>query len=293
MGQPFPDAGLDADPQRRRLLRFLLLAGATAPVASRAAATAADTTAADDLRNPLLWAVAWKQTAAEYRALCHQAYNVARMRLDEALAQQRPGDEPLAVIVDVDDTVLHAADYWGYLVARGLDFFDDPIWDEWITHHRMTPVPGALAFCVHCASRGVEIFYVTNRDQGEGTFEHARTQLEQLGFPFVDEDHLIVYRDTSDKSPAREAIAARYRVPFLIGDNLNDYKRDYYVADVDERLALMERDREAYGREFILLPNPTDGHWVRAIFGDSEPPATDANRRILKAAAMRTAWNRR
>jgi predicted secreted acid phosphatase len=36
--------------------------------------------------NMLVYAVAWKQTAAEYRALYHQAYNIARMRLDTALA---------------------------------------------------------------------------------------------------------------------------------------------------------------------------------------------------------------
>ena len=48
--------------------------------------------------NSLLWAVAWKQTAAEYAALCHQAYNLARYRLDAALASREDGDAPLAVI---------------------------------------------------------------------------------------------------------------------------------------------------------------------------------------------------
>jgi predicted secreted acid phosphatase len=53
----------------------------------------------------------------------------------------------------------------------------------------------------------------------------------------------------------------------------------------------MERDRKEFGDKFILLPNPTDGHWVRAIFGDSEPLPTEDNRDILKAAATRRAWN--
>jgi len=289
------------DGARRRLLRFLLIAGASAPAAALAGPAAARDRqpgdegegAAADLRNPLLWAVAWKQTAAEFHALCYQAFNLARLRLDQALADHRPQERPLAVITDVDDTIVHASDYWGYLINAGLDFFDDPIWDEWIARYRMTAVPGALDFCRYCADRGVEVFYVTNRDQGERTFEHAATQLERLGFPFVDARHLIVFRDSSDKSPAREAIAATHRVAFLIGDNLNDYKRDYYLADVDQRLARMTQDRDDFGRDFILLPNPTDGHWVRAIFGDSEPPATDANRRILKAAATRSAWDGR
>ncbi len=44
--------------------------------------------------NSLLRAVAWKQTAAEYRALYHQAYNIARDRLEARLA--RKVDRPLA-----------------------------------------------------------------------------------------------------------------------------------------------------------------------------------------------------
>ncbi|MEQ8207517.1 MAG: hypothetical protein RIA65_15195, partial [Woeseia sp.] len=70
-------------------------------------------------------------------------------------------------------------------------------------------------------------------------------------------------------------------------------RRDYYVKDVDERMALMERDRVDWGDKFILLPNPTDGHWVRAIFGESEPMPTAANRARLKQAATRLAWNGR
>ena len=111
-----------------------------------------------------------------------------------------------------------------------------------------------------------------------------------LGFPYADSGHLWVYRETSDKTPTRELLSQSHNVVLLLGDNLNDYKRDYYVADVDERYALMERDRDDYGDRFIVLPNPTDGHWVRAIFGDSEPADSDGNRRRLKEAATRRAW---
>ena len=52
----------------------------------------------------------------------------------------------------------------------------------------------------------------------------------------------------------------------------------------------MERDHEHWGDRFVLLPNPTDGHWVRAIFGESEPAATAANRRRLYEAATRMTW---
>ncbi|HFQ4855106.1 hypothetical protein AABD46_20970 [Vibrio parahaemolyticus] len=39
----------------------------------------------------------------------------------------------------------------------------------------------------------------------------------------------------------------------------------------------MEEDKELYGRKYVLFPNPTDGHWIAAIFGDSEPPQSKEN----------------
>ena len=275
---------------RRRVLSCLLAGTASATMPARAQH---ERTGSDVLHNPLLWALAWKQTAAEFFALCHQAYNLAHMRVDGALAERTDRQKPLAVIADMDDTILHAQSYWGYLVNENRDFFDDAIWDEWLPRNLVTAVPGALDFFRYCADAGVEIFYVTNRDQGERTYEYALAQLRHLEFPFADADHLTVFRDTSDKTPARDRIAATHEIAVILGDNLNDYKRDYYVRDIDERLALMERDREDWGRKFILLPNPTDGHWVRAIFGESEPEPTDENRRKLWAAAARTAWEGR
>ena len=91
--------------------------------------------------------------------------------------------------------------------------------------------------------------------------------------------------------PTKAAITQSHELILMLGDNLNDYKRDYYVDGIDERYSLMQRDHLDFGKNFILLPNATDGHWVRAIFGDSEPAPTDDNRSILKAAATINAWD--
>ncbi len=282
----------EANSSRRRLLNLLLAGGASASVSACAGQSRDPGVSMDeDLSNSLLWAVAWKQSAAEYFALCHQAYNLARMHVDTALQCHMPGDRPLAVITDLDDTALHARSYWGHLIEQGLEFFDDAIWDEWLPNNEVTAAPGARNFFEYCAAENVEVFYVTSRNQGERTYEYALAQLRYLNFPYADEQHLHVFRESSDKTPARDEIKAAFDLVVTLGDNLNDYQRDYYVKDVDERMRLMERDREDFGREFILLPNPTDGHWVRAIFGDSEPAPTAENRRLLKEAATRIAWN--
>lgn len=240
--------------------------------------------------NLLTAAVAWKQTAAEFEALYYQGFNVARMQLDRALQAHKKGDRPLAVISDVDDTVLGSNSYWGYMINSGKEFFDDGAWDKWVADNGPVATPGALEFLNYAHSKGVEVFYVTSRDQGENTFQYALENLRKNKLPFADDKHLTVYRDSSNKEPRQLEVAKDFDVVVMLGDNLNDFKRKYYVADVKQRLNLMTEDKEQFGRKFIIFPNPTDGHWLKAIFGDSEPPATAENRSKFRAAAGSTAW---
>lgn len=240
--------------------------------------------------NLLTSAVAWKQTAAEFEALYYQGFNVARTQLDRALQAHKKGDRPLAIISDVDDTVLSSNSYWGYMVNADKEFFDDNAWDKWVAENGPVATPGAVDFLNYAKSKGVEVFYVTSRDQGEKTFEYALANLRKNNLPFADEKHLTVYRDSSNKEPRQTEIAQAFNVVVMLGDNLNDFKRKYYVADVQQRKHLMAEDQQQFGRKFILFPNPTDGHWLKAVFGDSEPPATPENRAKFKAAAGSNAW---
>lgn len=282
----------------RTQVTSLVIASALSLGAAAQGTSPANTTgpSGNGVNNSLLYSVAWKQTAAEYRALYFQGFNVARMHVELALAKRQPGDKPLAVVTDMDDTVLHALNYWGHLVNQNKDYFDDPIWDSWIPENKVTASPGSMEFLKFCADNGVQVFYVTSREQGEKTFEFALGHLKLLGFPYADEKHLTVLRDTSNKEKRQDEIMKDFNVVVFLGDNLNDFRRKYYIKAaagkdaVDERMKLMEADRDKFGRNYIVFPNPTDGHWLAAIFGDSEPPPTDANREIMKKAATRSAW---
>ena len=97
-------------------------------------------------------------------------------------------------------------------------------------------------------------------------------------------------RESSNKEAIQARLRDEYQVVLSLGDNLNDFARKYYVADVDERIERMTDDRELYGMQYVLFPNPTDGHWIRAIFGESEPAPTDNNRLKFKEAAMSSSW---
>ena len=228
---------------------------------------------------------------AQPSGLKSQGFNVARMHVELALSKRKPGDRPLAVLTDMDDTILHVQNYWGHLINKNMDYFDDAVWDEWIPKNKVTATPGSLEFLKFCADNGVEVYYITSRDQGPRTYEYAMGHLRVLGFPYADTKHLTVMIDTSNKEKRQDEILKDFNVVVFLGDNLNDFRRKYYTKNVDERFALMESDREKFGRNYIVFPNPTDGHWIRAIFGDSEPPPTNANREIMKKAATRSAWD--
>lgn len=273
-------------PLRKSLRKLLLAVLLCTPILDARAQNQQEGTG-----NALLYALAWKQTAAEYHALYHQGFNIARLHVEAALAERQPGDKPLAVISDVDDTVLHSLTYWGHLVRENMDFFDDADWDRWVAANLATATPGALAFLEFCRANGVEVFYVTNRDQGENTFELALQHLRTVGLPFADEAHLTVLRETSNKEPRQDELMVQYDVVVMLGDSLNDFRRKYYVrGDIDGRIAAMAQDSALFGIDYVNFPNPTDGHWLAGIYGESEPAATDANRQILKEAASRQAW---
>src|SRR3982751_342333 len=51
-------------------------------------------------------AVLWQQRSGEYKALCYQAFAVAKYRLSEKIALHRKDEMPLAIVTDIDETVL-------------------------------------------------------------------------------------------------------------------------------------------------------------------------------------------
>ena len=249
-------------------------------------AFAAEPAAAPAEKNNILtMAVAYKQTAAEYRALYYQGFNIAKLHVDAALAAKKAGDKCLCVITDVDDTIALHDHYWGTLIANGEQAFNDPVWDAYIPTNQLIAAPGAKEFLDYCKSKDVEVFYVTSRDQGEGTYEMALENLKFLGFPYADRKHLTVLVDTSNKETRQQEIAKTYTPVVYLGDSLNDFQRNYYVKDVAERAALLDADKDLYGMKYVIMPNPTDGHWIRAIFGESEPADTPENRATWFVAA--------
>ena len=208
-----------------------------------------------------LYASAFMQRAAEYHALCLQAYNFARLRLDVALIQS--STKPRAIIVDIDETVLDnsADEVHRDLLGKSFNMED---WHQWTAMAAADTIPGAFSFLKYASSKNVEIFYITNRDEVDraGTLQN----LQHFGFPNADNAHLLIRLNTSGKEARRQQVMADHDVILLLGDNLSDFSMLFDKKSVEERLQSTKELANEFGNRFIVLPNPVYGDWELALY---------------------------
>lgn len=230
--------------------------------------------------------VLWQQSSGEERALAYQAYALARMMLDRDLRMNRRSRMKRAVIVDIDETVLDNSAHETWLI-KNHQSYNAKDWTEWCRQAKAGAVPGAVEFLRYANSRGVRVFYVTNRQQAEK--EGTVTNLKQLGFPEVNDETLLIRTDnsSSSKEPRRRAISAKYRVVLLMGDDLNDFS-DFFENSktVESRIAAVEQNKAQFGTHFIMLPNPMYGHWEDALLGNTSK-MSEEEKTAKRRAALR------
>jgi 5'-nucleotidase (lipoprotein e(P4) family) len=211
-------------------------------------------------RNLKLFPVLWQQHAAEYRALCYQAFNFAACRLNELKLRKK---KRYAIITDVDETVLDNS----YYEARNLldnTEFEMSSWKNWTSQASATPVPGALEFLQYAAKKGVRIFYLSNRDTSE--VSPTVLNLSRLGFPDADAGHTLFMAKTSSKEERRRNVMKDYSVIMMLGDNLNDFAQVFEKKDNASRKAETDKLKNEWGKSFIVIPNATYGEWENALY---------------------------
>jgi 5'-nucleotidase (lipoprotein e(P4) family) len=212
-------------------------------------------------------AILWTQTSGEKSALSYQAFTLARMMLDRDLKMNRRNRTRRAIVVDVDETILDNSRYQAMLVLTRQNF-ESKSWTEWCNRAEATALPGAVEFLRYANSRGVRVFYITNRKEVEK--EGTARNLRKLGFPEVTDQTLLVKtdKDSSAKEPRRLAVSARHRIVLLMGDNLNDFADIFEKSKtIESRMEAVERTRNQFGTRFIVLPNPMYGDWESAVYG--------------------------
>jgi 5'-nucleotidase (lipoprotein e(P4) family) len=207
------------------------------------------------------WAAAWMQKAGEYKALCFQAYNFARLRLDVLVEQ--PSEKPFAIVTDIDETVLDNSPYQVHQALNNAEYSDSS-WIEWTNKVDCDTIPGALSFLSYAKSKGVAIFYITNRLEEERT--STLKDLQRWGFPDATDDHLTMKTNTSGKEPRRMKVANDHEILLLLGDNLSDFSAVFDKKPMEERNNQVLNNAALFGNKFIVLPNVMYGHWDAAIY---------------------------
>lgn len=223
-------------------------------------------------------AIAFQQKAAEYRALCYQAYNAARRQIEYDIATVKT-QKPRAVILDIDETVLDNSPFAVRLIRQGGAYPKG--WAEWVNEARAFPVPGALEFLKWADSNGIRIFYVSNRD--DRLREATIKNLTELGFPQCSNEHVLLKTKGSAKEHRRQLVMTNHHVAVLIGDNLNDFADVFEKKNVEERFAETDKWRDAWGSRFIVLPNPGYGDWEGALFDYNWNLSIEEKNKIRKA----------
>lgn len=228
--------------------------------------------------------VLWTQTSGERVALSYQAFAIARLRLDQDLRASRNRRIRRAVIVDADETVIDNSPYQAMLV-KTRRAYESQSWNDWCQKAQAAAIPGAVEFLRYANSRGVRVFYVTNRRESEK--QCTAQNLKKVGFPDVSDETVLVRTDTSSKQPRRDGIARKHRVVLLMGDNLNDFAEIFEQSKtIDSRLAATQQNKSNFGTRFIVLPNVMYGAWEEAIYGDAskltEEQKAEKRRNTLK-----------
>jgi len=226
-----------------------------------------------------LWSSLFQQRAAEYQALCIQAFNIARLRVDEAV-QQSPSGKPLAIITDIDETFLDNSPNSVHQALLGKDF-DQQAWYEWTAKGSADTLPGALGFFNYAASKHITVFYITNRDEKDraGTLSN----LQKYQFPFSDNEHLIVRQTESSKEERRQKVMANYQVVLMLGDNLADFSSLFDKKTESERAYFVNQVANEFGKRFIVLPNANYGGWEDAIYENKRTWTLAQKDSIIKA----------
>ena len=195
--------------------------------------------------------VRWVRQSAEHRTLCEQLFRQATVAILRQVKMEK-GSKNLAVVVDLDETVLDNSLYQVERWKAGLSFTQDS-WSDWVNRKEAGLVPGAKEFLSTVRKKGVRVVFLSNRMNHN--LEPTRGNLRLLGV--LDPKDLFLLRlDKNDlKEVRRKEVTdgtgrmkkvGPLHVIGYVGDQMGDFPSDV---------------SKEFGRINFLLPNPMYGKW--------------------------------
>lgn len=249
-------------------------------------------------QQPLMQANLYMQNSAEYRALCIQTYAWSesllrvKSRAAKATMERAHQNKPLAVVMDLDETVVDNSAFQSYLDRESKEYSEA----DW-HRYEQTPgdvglVPGALEFIRSAEAMGVQPVYISNRWTKNQT--HTIEALRRLGINVNGIEHRLLLREegkSSNKDERRAVAEKLYHVLMYFGDNLRDFSEAFvapsapatdYAAlqkGVATRKAAVDKYASKFGSEWIVLPNP--------VYGEFDKLKGQDPRKMLKPSSMK------
>lgn len=229
------------------------------------------------------------QLSAEVSGLQQQGYDLAKIRLDESLADRSKYTKPLAIISDIDATLMDDATYMADILQRE-GHWDNGPWDHYydaIASTGCKALPGAVDFMKYVESQGVEVFYITNRDNDK--LDLTVEQLKRAGFPFADKDHVQVMNKegSSNKTERRANVTKDHDVLLYLGDNIGDFTDEFKreLGPIERTaMATAPEYKDNWGSKWIVFPNATYGDYVGAVWKNNKD--ADAKQRCKDIKAL-------
>lgn len=179
------------------------------------------------------------------------------------------GKRPLAVVFDVDETVLLNLGFESDAARRGPGY-DQGRWTRWeeTGADKVEAVPGAAETIAAIRGDGITVIFNSNRSASTATFTAEALNKSGLG-PVTIGDTLVLRDDnaSSGKDERRWKIAERYCIVAMGGDQLGDFS-DLFN---DKGLSTPARRNTTgntliaplWGHGWFILPNPVYGSGLK------------------------------
>ena len=195
--------------------------------------------------------VRWVRQSTEHKTLCEQLFRQATVTILRTVKTEKSTGN-LAVVVDLDETVLDNSLYQVERWKAGLSFTQDS-WSDWVNRKEAGLIPGAKEFLSAVRKKGVRVVFLSNRMNDN--LEPTRGNLRLLGV--LDSKDLFLLRLDKDdlKEVRRKEVTdgtgrmkkvGPLQVLGYVGDQMGDFPR--------------VRTKE-FGKTNFLLPNPMYGKW--------------------------------
>ena len=195
--------------------------------------------------------VRWVRQSTEHKTLCEQLFRQATVTILRTVKTEKSTGN-LAVVVDLDETVLDNSLYQVERWKAGLSFTQDS-WSDWVNRKEAGLIPGAKEFLSAVRKKGVRVVFLSNRmnDNLEPTRENLRLlgvlDSKDLFLLRLDKDDLKeVRRKEVTDGTGRMKKVGPLQVVGYVGDQMGDFPH--------------VRTKE-FGKTNFLLPNPMYGKW--------------------------------